>query len=93
MRLIRERHSRESVLCKQCFSEREMNKIVRDHYPVEKLPEDLRAGLSLDGHVTVTIVSNDDVQANLMLEAMDAPDRPQRPKDEIDRLMKLIRND
>lgn len=32
-----------------------MNKIVREHYPVEKLPEDLRAELGLARTVTVTI--------------------------------------
>lgn len=32
-----------------------MNKIVREHYPVEKLPEDLRAELGLARMVTVTI--------------------------------------
>ena len=30
-----------------------MNRIVRDHYPVEKLPADLREGLA--GHATVRI--------------------------------------
>ena len=33
-----------------------MNKIVREHYPAAKLPEDLRVGLDLDAAVTVTIV-------------------------------------
>ena len=32
-----------------------MNKIVREHYPVEKLPEDLRAELAGQSTVTVTI--------------------------------------
>ncbi|UOK69332.1 hypothetical protein [Ancylobacter polymorphus] len=32
-----------------------MNKIVREHYPVEKLPEDLREGLEAT-HVRVTVV-------------------------------------
>lgn len=32
-----------------------MNKIVREHYPVEKLPEDLRAELVGQSTVTVTI--------------------------------------
>ncbi|MCA3563396.1 MAG: hypothetical protein IOC90_00270 [Methylocystis sp.] len=35
-----------------------MNKIVRTHYPVEKLPEDLRFGFS--GSETVTIIVKDD---------------------------------
>ena len=32
-----------------------MNKIVREHYPVSKLPEDLRGELDLAGSVKVTI--------------------------------------
>jgi hypothetical protein len=69
-----------------------VNKIVREHYPVEKLPEDLRFGLNINGHVTVT-VSDSEIAPNLMLEAMDAPDRPRRSKEEIDRLMAIIRHD
>jgi hypothetical protein len=36
----------------------DVNKIVRTHYPVEKLPEDLRFGFS--GSKTVTIIVKDD---------------------------------
>lgn len=36
-----------------------MNKIVREHYPVEKLPEDLRAGLPRDATVTVTVEADE----------------------------------
>lgn len=32
-----------------------MNRIVRENYPVEKLPEDLRAGFPQGGTVTVTL--------------------------------------
>lgn len=32
-----------------------MNKIVINHYPVEKLPEDMRQGLSVGGTVKVVI--------------------------------------
>ncbi len=32
-----------------------MNKIVRDHYPVANLPEDLREGLAVGGTVRVVI--------------------------------------
>ena len=32
-----------------------MNRIVREHYPVEKLPEDLREGLAAGQQVTVTV--------------------------------------
>lgn len=36
-----------------------MNKVVRHHYPIERLPEDLRAGLSSG---TVTIVVTEEAQ-------------------------------
>ncbi len=32
-----------------------MNKIIREHYPASKLPEDLREGIDETGWVTVTI--------------------------------------
>jgi hypothetical protein len=34
-----------------------MNKIVREHYPVSKLPEDLREGLDLAATVIVTVTA------------------------------------
>jgi hypothetical protein len=35
-----------------------MNKIVREHYPVNALPEDLREGLDPKGNVRVVIEEN-----------------------------------
>lgn len=32
-----------------------MNKIVREHYPVSKLPADLRQGIAADASVRVTV--------------------------------------
>jgi len=32
-----------------------MNKIVREHFPAERLPAELREGFALDAHVTVTV--------------------------------------
>lgn len=32
-----------------------MNKIVRQHYPASRLPEELRPGLASDASVTVTV--------------------------------------
>jgi hypothetical protein len=37
-----------------------MNKIVREHYPVEHLPADLRAELPPGASVTVTITANEE---------------------------------
>jgi hypothetical protein len=36
-----------------------MNRIIKERYPVEKLPEDLREGLELGAQVTVTIVEEE----------------------------------
>jgi hypothetical protein len=36
-----------------------VNKIVKEHYPVTKLPEDLREGLDPKQRVTVTIATED----------------------------------
>ena len=33
-----------------------MNRIIHEHYPASKLPEDLREGINPSGHVTVTVV-------------------------------------
>ncbi|MFG1412709.1 MAG: hypothetical protein ABII76_09695 [Pseudomonadota bacterium] len=38
-----------------------MNRIVREHYPVEKLPEDLRE--SVTSRTTVRVVLEDDIPA------------------------------
>ena len=37
-----------------------MNKIVRDHYPVDKLPADLRAGLDPAQPVTIVLTQEAD---------------------------------
>ena len=36
-----------------------MNRIIRENYPVSKLPEDLRVGVDPSSTVTVTIVEED----------------------------------
>ncbi|MGO9008440.1 MAG: hypothetical protein ACLQIQ_17825 [Beijerinckiaceae bacterium] len=38
-----------------------MNKIIKEHYPVAKLPEDLREGLEPEQQVTVTVESASDL--------------------------------
>ncbi|MFG1278347.1 hypothetical protein [Xanthobacter autotrophicus] len=45
-----------------------MNRIVREHYPVEKLPEDLREGLAVGQTVTITV----EEEAKLDAESFDA---------------------
>ena len=64
-----------------------MNEIVRRHYPVSRLPDDLREGLAPDGLATVSIAPEPrGVEAELSLEQIFAlADRlPRRTADDID---------
>ena len=36
-----------------------MNKLVREHYPVSNLPEDLREGFGADASARVTIIADE----------------------------------
>jgi hypothetical protein len=36
-----------------------MNRIIREHYPASKLPDDLRAGVDPSATVTVTIIEEE----------------------------------
>ena len=47
-----------------------MNKIVLEHYPVSKLPEDLKPGFDSDISVTVTIESEAKPARAMSLEEM-----------------------
>jgi hypothetical protein len=51
-----------------------VNKMVRTHYPVEKLPEDLRLGFSENGTVTIILKeedsANSDISRAALVEAM-----------------------
>lgn len=55
-----------------------MNRIVREHYPVEKLPEDLRQGLPAGGKVTVTL-EDDAVSSDLLKQQIDEILRNPKP--------------
>ena len=52
-----------------------MNKIVKEHYSVSKLPEDLRAGLDPGAEVTVTVEQVDKPEKVMTLEEMFAARR------------------
>jgi hypothetical protein len=49
-----------------------MNKIVMDHYPVSKLPEDMRAGLDLSATVRVVIEEETESRQKTAAESMEA---------------------
>jgi len=47
-----------------------MNKIMREHYPAVKLPEDLREGIDPSKNVTVTVIEDDPPEKIMTLEEM-----------------------
>ena len=63
-----------------------MNRIVKEHYPASKLPEDLRAGVDPTATVTVTIVEEQHrPERSVSLEEIFAARKPPfRTPDEID---------
>ncbi|MGQ0685260.1 hypothetical protein [Bradyrhizobium sp.] len=63
-----------------------MNRIVKEHYPASKLPEDLRAGVDPASTVTVTIVEEERPPEKVMSldEIFAARKPPFRSADEID---------
>jgi hypothetical protein len=63
-----------------------MNRIVKEHYPASKLPEDLRAGVDPASTVTVTIVEEERPPEGVMSldEIFAARKPPFRSADEID---------
>ncbi len=48
-----------------------MNRIVKEHYPVEKLPEDLREGFAQGALVRVTLIVEDKDADAAILEELD----------------------
>jgi hypothetical protein len=71
-----------------------MNKIVKEHYPASKLPEDLRAGVDPAATVTVTIVEEEAPEKVMSLEeiwALRAP--PFRTAQEIDDSLRRQRDE
>ena len=72
-----------------------MNRIIREHYPASKLPEDLRAGVDPSSTVTVTIVEEEKRPENVMtLEEIFALRRPPfRTAEEIDEDLRRQRDE
>jgi hypothetical protein len=72
-----------------------MNKIIREHYPASRLPEDLRAGVDPSSTVTVTIVEEEKRPQKVMtLEEIFALRRPPfRTAEEIDEDLRRQRDE
>jgi hypothetical protein len=72
-----------------------MNRIIREHYPASKLPEDLRAGVDPSATVTVTIVEEEKRPEEVMsleeIWALRAP--PFRTAKEIDDALRRQRDE
>ncbi len=63
-----------------------MNRIVKEHYPVDRLPDDLRQGLEPGAQITITIVEEEALSERpLSLDELFAMRRPPfRSGEEID---------
>ena len=72
-----------------------MNRIVLEHYPASKLPDDLRAGVDPSSTVTVTIVQEEKRPEKVMtLDEIFALRRPPfRTADEIDEDLRRQRDE
>jgi len=72
-----------------------MNRIVREHYPASKLPDDLRAGVAPPSTVTVTIVEEEaPPQSAMSLEEIFATRQPPfRSKEETDEDLRRQRDE
>jgi hypothetical protein len=72
-----------------------MNRIIREHYPASKLPEDLRAGVDPSSTVAVTIVEEEKRPEKVMtLEEIFALRRPPfRTAEEIDEDLRRQRDE
>jgi hypothetical protein len=68
-----------------------MNKIVREHYPVANLPEDLREGF--DAGATVTVVVEGEEEASVdtdSLLALALAAKPVKPEDVMEMRRRLL---
>lgn len=72
-----------------------MNKIVKEHYPASKLPVELREGIDPAGHVTVTVVEEEQPPERVMtLEEIFASRRPPYlSAEEIDKRIAELRDE
>jgi hypothetical protein len=72
-----------------------MNRIIREHYPASKLPDDLRAGVDPSSTVTVTIVEEEKrPEKTMTLEEIFALRRPPfRSAEEIDEDLRRQRDE
>jgi len=72
-----------------------MNKVVREHYPASKLPDDLRGPIEVGKSVTVTVMEEEPPPADVLsledLFALRQP--PYLSKEEIDEHIRALRDE
>ena len=70
-----------------------MNRIVREHYPISRLPEDLREGLDPNGTAVVTVTETGQVASlSRGLEAVREYRRTHKPRYQTDKeIVELVR--
>jgi hypothetical protein len=71
-----------------------MNRIVKAHYPVSSLPEDLREGFDPSGEVTVIVEAMDRPKKPMSIDEIFAARRPPfRSVEDIDRQIRELRDE
>lgn len=71
-----------------------MNKVVREHYPASKLPDDLREGIDPSKDVTVTVIEEERPDHVMTLEEIFATRAPPfLTREEIDAHIRELRED
>jgi len=74
-----------------------MNRIVREHYPASRLPEDLREGIDPAREVTVTVSVDEHMERGStvtleqMVDQLKAAGHTSPPPEEVERRMRSIR--
>ena len=71
-----------------------MNKIVREHYPASRLPDDLREGIDPSKNVTVTVIQEERPERVMTFEEIFATRRPPYlTREQIDEHIRELRED
>ena len=71
-----------------------MNRIVRKHFPADRLPQELREGLEADGFVTVTVEQEARGRRGPSLEELFARARPTfKDADDVEAHIRRLRDE
>ncbi len=71
-----------------------MNKIVREHYPASRLPDDLREGIDPSSEVTITVIVEETASPRMSLEEiLNLRTPPFLSRQEIDEHIRQLREE